>query len=152
MASHVAASAVGYRFTYRVQYENSKKHLILQINRYNIKYGNINDSRKHLATKALWGSIHTPHYHRSRIKTQNQFQMAVDQCSYRHWTTNFSRTNCIILKKFWYIRTTFEALVRLDQSSRAKLTWVDPESNLIRFIWSTASTEHKTSTIVYDCT
>ena len=52
---------------------------MLQINRCNIKYENINNSRKYLATKVLSGSIQKPHLHRSRIKTQNPFETAVDQ-------------------------------------------------------------------------
>ena len=50
---------------------------MLQIDRYNTIYENINDSRKHLATKVLRASIQTPLFHRSRIKTQNQFETAV---------------------------------------------------------------------------
>ena len=53
MASRFPALALGFRFTQRVQYENPRKNLIPQINRCNIKYENINDSRKHLATKVL---------------------------------------------------------------------------------------------------
>ena len=52
---------------------------MLQIDRYNNKYENINDSRKHLATKVLRASIQTLHFHRSRIKTENQFETPVDQ-------------------------------------------------------------------------
>ena len=43
---------------------------MLQINRCNIKYENINNSRKHLATKVLRGSIQTPHFHGSRINSK----------------------------------------------------------------------------------